>query len=57
MKEVAMQVRCIHCKREQYAVAVSSISNGETGCAWCGKKSWRMTEEEYRKELRNEKEQ
>jgi hypothetical protein len=32
-----MQVRCIYCKREQYAPAVYAISHGEHPCVWCGK--------------------
>ena len=50
---VAMQVRCIFCKREQYAPAVHSISNGEHACAWCGKTPPVFkTEEAYYKALK-----
>ena len=52
MSKVAMQTRCIFCKKEQYIPRVWSISHGEVGCAWCGKKSDKMTEEEYQKALR-----
>lgn len=45
---LAMQVRCVHCKREQYSLAVWSISNGESDCPWCGKASRKMTYEEYK---------
>lgn len=31
-----MQVRCINCKKEQYAMAVFPISQGKAGCSWCG---------------------
>lgn len=34
---VAMQTRCIYCKREQYGPAVFDISHGDHPCVWCGK--------------------
>lgn len=43
----AMQTRCIYCHKEQYAPAVWEISNGNIGCAWCGKVPPKMTYEEY----------
>lgn len=46
-EDVAMQTRCVHCKREQYAMAVYSISYGESCCAWCGKESKKMTNDEW----------
>lgn len=48
----AMQVRCVHCKREQYALAVYAISCGEAQCSWCGRVSVPMTEDEYRAALK-----
>jgi hypothetical protein len=53
MSNIAMQARCVHCKREQYAPAVYKISHGEHPCVWCGEMSERMTEEEYRSSLDN----
>ena len=35
-RETVMQVRCVNCKREQYALAVSLISEGRHPCVWCG---------------------
>lgn len=52
----AMQVRCIYCKREQYAPAVYPISHGEAGCSWCGKvPPVFTTDEEYYKALKEDK--
>jgi len=51
-ESLAMQERCVHCSKEQYAPAVYSISKGERGCEWCGKKSEPMTQSEWMK--RNE---
>jgi hypothetical protein len=51
MSELAMQVRCVHCLREQYMLAVIGVSTGEHPCCWCGKLSRRMTDREYRKAL------
>ena len=48
---IAMQVRCIYCRREQYALNVISVSYSKGGCSWCGKTPPVMTEEEYRAEL------
>lgn len=48
-----MQVRCIHCKREQYALAVWLISHGLLGCSWCGELPPVFTDENhYRAALR-----
>ena len=47
----AMQIRCIYCKKEQYAPAVWSISYGKHPCVWCGKTSPKLNEKEYRKKL------
>lgn len=47
-EDVAMQMRCIHCGREQWAITVAPISHGEAGCAWCGEFSRPMTLKEYR---------
>jgi len=46
-KEIAMQARCIYCKREQYALAVWEISHSRHPCVWCGKTPPQMTEKEY----------
>ncbi len=51
--EIAMQARCVHCLREQYAPAVLGISNGEEPCVWCGKKSTPMTYAEWQEALEN----
>ena len=45
--EIAMQIRCVHCKKEQWAMAVYKISHGEIPCVWCGKMSEPMTREAY----------
>lgn len=58
MSEIAMQVRCVHCGQEQYALAVWLVSHGEHPCCWCGKMSTEMSDEEYNsklKEMRNGK--
>ena len=47
-RQVAMQVRCVNCKREQYALAVYKISHGKHPCVWCGHTPKPMTENEYR---------
>jgi len=49
--DIAMQSRCVHCRREQYAPAVFSISHGEHPCVWCGKKSKKMTHKEWLKAI------
>jgi ribosomal protein S27E len=51
-KEIAMQVRCIYCKREQYAPAVYEISHGKHPCVWCGKTPPVMTESEWRLKIK-----
>ena len=51
---VAMQIRCVHCKSEQYAPAVWDISHGKHPCVWCGKTSKPITDEEYRQCLKQE---
>lgn len=52
MADVAMQVRCLSCLREQWAMVVYPISMGEGVCAWCGQPSTKMTEPQYREALR-----
>ena len=47
-KDVAMQVRCVKCFREQYALAVWAISHGNAGCSWCGHVPPVMTAREFR---------
>jgi hypothetical protein len=50
--DVAMQLRCVHCLREQYALNVPAVSTGEYGCCWCGRRSQPMTEAEYHQAIR-----
>lgn len=45
--DLAMQMRCLHCLREQYMLAVLAVSTGEHPCVWCGVKSHPMTCDEY----------
>jgi len=47
-KDIAMQVICVHCKREQYGLAVYNVSINNAPCAWCGKTSKVLTEFDYR---------
>jgi hypothetical protein len=49
--EVEMQTRCTSCGREQYAMAVHSISHGEHPCVWCGVTPKPMNTDEYHKAL------
>jgi hypothetical protein len=51
MNDMAIQVRCVKCLREQYAPAVISISRGEHPCVWCGEPGKKMTEAEYRQAI------
>jgi len=53
MEQIAMQVRCIYCKKEQYSSAVLLISRGEHPCVWCGKVPPILTEKEYYEKLKN----
>ena len=46
---IAMQTRCVHCVREQYALAVWDISHGQHPCCFCGEMSEEMSVEEYNK--------
>lgn len=50
-EDLAMQVRCVHCRREQWMIVVYPISLGECPCAWCGEMSKRMTNTEYQAAL------
>lgn len=52
ISEIAMQVRCVHCKQEQYALAVAPVSRGDSPCVKCGEYSEPMTETEYRERLK-----
>jgi hypothetical protein len=49
--DVAMQTRCLHCLREQYAMAVWDISTKGGNCVWCGGKLIPMPQREYNKQL------
>ena len=51
-KEIAMQTRCIYCKKEQYAPAVYAISYGEHPCVWCGKTPPKLSYDEWHKKLK-----
>ena len=53
-KDTAMQERCIYCGKEQYAMAVYSISYGKSECVWCGKIPPILTVEEYNKEIKKQ---
>lgn len=55
-EDVAMQMRCLNCLMEQYAMNVIAVSNGEGGCSFCGAMSKPMTEAEYRTALRERRE-
>jgi len=55
-RDLAMQARCVHCLREQYALAVIGVSNGTHPCCWCGRLSKPMTETEYRAALKTARE-
>lgn len=46
--DLAVQTRCVSCKREQYALAAYQISIGKGGCSWCGYRPGQMTEKEYK---------
>lgn len=50
-----MQNRCIHCKGELYAIAVSLISTKGGMCHNCGGEIVPMSKEEYLEKLRGEK--
>jgi transcription initiation factor IIE alpha subunit len=50
----AMQTRCYHCKEEQYALAVYSLSTEGGECPKCGEHIEPMTQEEYKKRLKDE---
>lgn len=50
-KEIAMQTRCIYCRKEQYSPAVYPISMGESGCCWCGKIPPKLTVKQYQELL------
>lgn len=55
-EDLAMQTRCLHCNREQYALAVIGVSTGELGCTWCGVKSEPLTRVEYLVKLKARRE-
>lgn len=44
---VVMQTRCIHCKKEQWAMIVYSLSYGKEVCTWCNKGSKKLSRAEY----------
>jgi hypothetical protein len=49
--DLAMQLRCVQCRRENYALAVKQISQGGYRCV-CGHVSRPMTLDEYRAAVR-----
>ena len=51
--DLAMQMRCIQCRREQYAPAVLAISHGEHPCVWCGHTPPQLTVAEYQARMRS----
>lgn len=53
-EDIAMQTRCVSCKREQYAMAVYSISRGEHPCVWCGVMGRKMSKEQYRNAMKGD---
>lgn len=55
--KLVMQIRCIYCKVEQYAMAVWDISHGDCGCSWCGKVPPVFTDEKLYWETVNKDEQ
>jgi hypothetical protein len=50
-EDVAMQLFCINCGREQYPGAVPDISRGEEGCLYCDFVPPILTVSEYRNRL------
>lgn len=48
---MAMQVRCVHCLREQSTEAVLEISLDRQPCVWCKAVSDPMTVAQYRAAL------
>lgn len=52
---VAMQVRCVHCLREQYCMNVPAISTGELACPYCGAFSTPMGMRDYYEALKAER--
>ena len=57
IKDIAMQSRCIYCKKEQYAMAVHSISHGKHPCVWCGKTPPVLTQKEWLEKLKEGKDE
>jgi len=55
MKDLAMQTRCIHCKKEQYSPAVFSLSKKGGDCPWCDKEIKPMNYKDYLKALKEGK--
>lgn len=49
--KITMQIRCVHCGKEQYGPAVYGISMDGEPCVWCGEESEQMDYETYRKKL------
>lgn len=46
-KDIAMQVKCVKCLKEQYWPAVYAISHWEHPCVWCGHTPEPMSEDDY----------
>jgi hypothetical protein len=51
MTDIAMQTRCIYCKREQYAMAVYDISHSKAPCVWCGETPPVLTNKEWHEKI------
>lgn len=45
---LAMQNRCVWCRREQYAPHILQVSRGEAWCCWCGQMSVPMNVTQYK---------
>jgi ribosomal protein S27E len=50
-KDIAMQIKCLHCLNEQYAMAVYGVSTRKEPCAWCGMTTLPMSQDEYNRKL------
>lgn len=49
---IAMQTRCPMCGNETYALNVYDFSLGNSACHVCGQKSRPMSDDEYRRVMR-----
>ena len=51
LEDLAMQFRCLACRKEQYGPAVYPVSTGKEPCPWCGEMATPMRNAEYRAAL------